>query len=125
MFLTRLMIVGRRTFYMRGLYITSVAYWHLGHFEAILNVICHKYMITFNHIQRFLFVKLFIFKSSSFIFITPKVQGLLSYQIQICILIWNNIRSTLFSPNQNCKTHVPTPRRSKLSSLCQCQKFGN
>ena len=62
MFLTRLIIVGRRTFYMRGLYITSVAYWHLGHFEAILNVMCHRKFMTFNHIHPL------FFKSSLFSF---------------------------------------------------------
>ena len=72
---------SRRTFYMRGLYITSVAYWHLGHFEAkILNVTCHKYMITLkSYLAVFFFVKLFIFESSSFSFIMPKVQGLFNH----------------------------------------------
>jgi len=89
MFLTQLIIVGRRTFYMRGLYITSVAYWHLGHFEAILNVICHKFMMTFNHILRF-FRQIDNFQEQLFfISITPKVQGLSSYQILILILICN------------------------------------
>jgi len=81
---------------MRGLYITSVAYWHLGHFEAILNVICHKFMMTFNHILRF-FRQIDNFQEQLFfISITPKVQGLLSYQI----LIWNISEAPFF---QNCK----------------------
>jgi len=117
MFLTRLIIVGRRTFYMRGLYITFVAYWHLGHFEAILNVMCHRKFMNLNHIQ------CLFFKSSSFSF-QPRQKYKAFFHINFNFWFKFGIRNPPFFPIKTEKTHVTKPRCSKLSPLCQRQKCG-
>jgi len=100
MFLTRLIIVGRRTFHMRGLYITFVAYWHLGHFEAILNVMCHRKFMNLNHIQ------CLFFKSSSFSF-QPR-QKYKAFFISISIFYSNLVSETpLFSQSKLRKHMLP------------------